>query len=1763
MSRAGLQDIWPLSPLQEGLLFLAGYDESEVDIYTVQTVLDVEGELDTELMRESATALLRRHANLRACFSTEDADRPVQLVPARVALPWTEVDLRASADAGTEWDAIVERDRATRFDLATPPLVRFLIGRVADDRYRLLVTNHHILLDGWSTPLLLGELFEIYGARGDTSGLRRVRPFRDYLVWLSKQDHELGERVWADALSGVTEPTLVGPPGASNSGSLTERVHVAITGDLSMRLADLARELRVTVNTLLQTAWGLVLARHLGRDDVVFGATVSGRPADLPGVESMIGLFINTTPVRIRLDPRDTVADLLVRVQGEQARVMDHQYVGLSRVQRHTGLAELFDTIAVFESYPVDTEALGKAERDAGLRVLGAQGTDDTNYPLTLTAEAADGLTVWIDHRPDVIDTAATTRLADRLVRALTAFVDTPQAPVRVLDLMSDVERGAVLAATRGPIVDVAEPSVLDVFAASVAATPNAVALVDETSALTFAELDLRSDRLAGWLTTQGVTRESLVASRLPRTNDAIVAILAIWKAGGVYLPVDPAYPADRIRLMLDDARPVVVLSSISDDMSAPFTPVPLGDAAYVIFTSGSTGRPKGVVVEHTGLVNLLASHRSSVMRPGSVLHAASFSFDASVDPLLWLLSGHPTHIAPADLMRDSHAFVEYVRDNDIAYVDAAPSLLTQLVDDGLLDSGVTVIGTGGEAVGANLWKRLAAANVEAFNFYGPTEFTVDAIVAPITGDDVVIGRPIANSLAYVLDSALSVVPTGVVGELYVGGPGVARGYLNRPSPTAERFIANPFGAGRLYRTGDLVRWNAAGSMVFLGRSDDQVKVRGFRVELGEIEAVLSEIAPAVVIVRDSRLIAYVTGSDSDTVRAHAASLLPEHMVPAAVVVLDVFPTLPNGKIDRAALPAPDFTTSSGRAPRTPIETLLRDLVAQVLALSTVGVDDDFFALGGDSIVSIQLVSRARAAGLHLSPRDVFEQRTVAALAAIAVPETAPAVADTGTGLVPFTPIMRDLLDSGAPISRYTQIQVLTTPPDLTEAILRAAVQKLLDHHDILRAHLTPDGLDVATALSASDVLTTVPTLDIDATLDALTPTTGPLIRLLWRPPHEGISALASATDALTGTPTHPQPPISSTAPLTPSSQTPSADRMARGRPPGSGGGWADAGSAISLGAEAFGASETRTDSGRLAIVVHHLAIDGVSWRVLLPDLIAACQGHDLAPVGTSFRRWAQGLVTAATDTTELDHWLNVLEAPDPTLGIRDLDPGTDTLATANTHRGELPHAEALLTTTPARFHAEIDDVLLAGLAVAVARWKDRTELLIDREGHGRDETVVPGADLHRTIGWFTSLYPVRLTGIDPRNPGVTLKRVKETLRATPGTGVGFGLLRHLNPDTAPRLTRRPQILVNYLGRFSEAEAGPWAPAEAGISGGADPAMPLDHALQIDITAVGGTLVLDWTWPDGVFTHDEIRAAEQHWFAALTELTIATGGRTPSDFPLVTLDQPEVDALTPDIADVWPLSPLQEGLLFLSNLDTADEDVYTVQTVLRLDGDIDPARLRAAADALLERHPALRVCFHERPSGSPAQYVVDKVRAPWQENADLDTFLARDRGTRFDPTAAPLIRFALVDRHLVITNHHLLLDGWSTPLLGQELFQLYAGTDLPRPRPYSSYLAWLSTQDTEVARKAWATALHGFEEPTLVAEPGTRTTAVRPEQVDVDLTRALSARLGDTARDWASPSTPWSSSPGASPSPATSVARTSSSAPPSPAARPTCPVSSR
>ncbi|WPO69658.1 non-ribosomal peptide synthetase [Streptomyces sp. KN37] len=1028
MNTSGLQDILPLSPLQEGLLFHRLYSGDAPDVYAVQLVVELTGDLSVPSLKQAAQALLARHPGLRAAFRYEGLSRPVQLIPRQVPLPWSEYDLTdvPEAERDRRLEELLRADRYERFDLATPPLVRFLCIRVAQDRHVFVMSNHHLLLDGWSLPIVLRDLVTLYATGGDDSELPRVRSPRDHLEWLSRRDRAADRAAWAEAVGGFDEPSLIAPAArTAPAPELPDELELELDAATTAALAPVARRLGVTAGTLVQTAWALVLAQFTGKDDIVFGATVSGRPADVEGVETMVGLFINTVPVRVRLRPAEHLADLITRVQEEQTRLLPHHHLDLSSIRQLSGLSgttQMFDTLLVYENYPAAPRGtVGGAEAGGELRITGMRGRDATHYPLTLLVHPGERLRLRLEHRTDTVDEAGARSLGEQLLQALRAVVHETRIPVGRLDVRAPAER-LHPAAHRGEDLALPEASLAGLFEEWVVRDPGAVAVEFEGGVVSYGELDGRANRLARFLRLLGVGGESRVVVALPRSVDAVVAFLGVLKAGGTYVPVDPSYPVERIAFVVGDCAPSVVISVSGAGVAGcggvpvvllddPVVVSRLGEvssgslgvvsgreqAAYVLYTSGSTGRPKGVVVSQGGVVNVLAGLRGVVgSGSGRVLALTTFAFDIAVLELFGpLTAGGCVVLASSEVVGDAGLLVDLVVSSGVSVVQATPSLWREILavaGDRLKHVHAML---GGEPFSDDMAGTLVESLASVWNGYGPTEASVYATATEISGPDVTIGRPLANTRVFVLDGFLRPVPVGVAGELYVAGAGVARGYWGRAGLTAERFVACPFGGvgERMYRTGDVVRWRDAGVLEYVGRVDDQVKVRGFRIELGEVEAALAGcagVARAVAVVRedtvgDRRLVAGVLPEDGVVLDLSAVCVelgrrLPDYMVPA-LVVLDEVPLTPNGKVDRRALPEPEAVVVSGRGPRSPRQEILCGLFAEVLGVPAVGIDDDFFALGGHSLLATRLVGRVRAVlGVELSVRQLFEAPTVAGL---------------------------------------------------------------------------------------------------------------------------------------------------------------------------------------------------------------------------------------------------------------------------------------------------------------------------------------------------------------------------------------------------------------------------------------------------------------------------------------------------------------------------------------------------------------------------------------------------------------------------------------------------------------------------------------------------------------------------------------------------------------------------------------------------------------
>ncbi|WP_345624567.1 amino acid adenylation domain-containing protein [Streptomyces ziwulingensis] len=1782
----------PLSFAQRRMWFIDRFDGPSAT-YNLPLAVRLRGDLDVVALRAAVHDVLTRHESLRTLIvEDENGAAGQRILPAEDV----RVDLPARPLAEEAVPAAVAALAAHEFDLYREAPLLARLFRCGPDVHVLVLVLHHIAADGGSAAPLTRDLSRAYAARrrGLPPAWRELPvQYADYALWhaglLGDEDDPgsvLTEQFayWQRELAGVPGPLSLPadrprPPVAGHRGG---RTGFTLDRDLMARVEQVARDAGATAPMVLQSALVTLLHQLGGGDDITLGSPIAGRTDE--ALADLVGFFVNTWVLRVRPTGNPPFGRLLDQVRDKAMAAYDNQDLPFERLvellnpDRSTAAHPLFQVMFAWQNTaPLELDLPGLRVEAEPVPALTAK----FDLLFNLGPGAGGGVDGVLEYAVDLFDDKTADRIAEQFVRVLRQVVAAPALRIGSVDLLGGAERHRLVTELNATTAALPDATVVGLFDQRADDTPDALALLCEDERLTYRELRARSERIARTLAARGAGPETVVAVALPRSSRLVAAVLGVLRAGGTYLPLDPAYPGQRLAEVLADSRPLCVLTDAAtepvlppdgtprcllDDLGGPagahLRQVHPENLAYLMYTSGSTGRPKGVGITHEGLVNgvLALTSTIGVTSATRTLAGTSVSFDVSLFELFTTLCAGGT----VELVRDALALSERQGWSG-GVLSTVPSVLAELLEQIAPGSAVDTVVVAGEALRPDLVRRIQKAlpGARLVNAYGQTESfyatTFEVRDQAMTGT-APVGRPLANMRTYVLGPGLAPLPTGAVGELYVAGL-VGRGYRGRAALTAGRFVADPFGpaGARMYRTGDLVRWNADGQLEYTGRADAQVKVRGFRIEPGEVEAALTAcpgVERAAVVALGNghggtRLVAYVVpsgaaatgdvdltaGISTPELRRFAEGRLPDYMVPGAFVFMDRLPLTPNGKLDRGALPEPRFTGPAYRAPASDEERALAGVYAEVLGLARVGADDDFFAAGGDSIRSIQVVARARAHGIEVTPRQVFECRTVAALAEAAArggPDGArrvlPEPEGGGVGPMPHLPAARHLFALGGGHRRFSMSMVLDLPADLTSDELRATVSAVVDRHDMLRARLmTPVGQGVTVAPAG--------------TVDA-----GRWIHeARWDPQTPWEDRVREELDA-------------------------AADRL----DPSDG-----------VMAQFVWLREAGTGSGRLLLVLHHLVVDGVSWRILLPDLAAAWQQvrqgrrPELPGVPTSARRWAQALADEARRperVAEMEFWRDRLAGTDPLIGSRRIDPAKDVAGTVRTVRTELsaPTTQSLLTKLPAAFRGGVHDGLLAALALAVRDWRgtDDTTVLLRLEGHGREEQVVPGADLSRTVGWFTSVYPVRLDvgDTDARDvldggPAAArlVKSVKEQLLRIPDKGLGYGLLRHLNERTGAELAARPQgqIGFNYLGRYSAGDMpGPlrglgWTSVPGIGAPSPDPDLPVTSALEIHAavtdTERGPRLSTVFAFPSGVLDDVKVSELAGRWTALLEGLAHHaeqpdSGGLTPSDLPLVRVEQPDIERWEErysGLTDAWPLTSMQAGLLYHSGLAGDSFDAYHMQLVLHLDGMVDPTRMRAAGQALLDRHANLRVAFADTADGETVQVVPGHVDLPWHHldlsgapartrDGEFERLLARDQAAHFDPAVPPLLRMTLVrmgeERHeLVLTAHHVLFDGWSLPLLIQDLLRLYGnGADLtllPRARRFRDFLAWLARQDPQASARVWARELTGLEEPCLLV-PGAGRTAehgplgqtevVLPAGVAQELTRRA-AEAGVTA----------------------------------------------
>jgi amino acid adenylation domain-containing protein/non-ribosomal peptide synthase protein (TIGR01720 family) len=1739
MPRIARGRVVPLSFAQEAVQFFQQLSPGP-RAHHVWMALELEGALDVPALERSLGEAVRRHEVLRTTFPAGEDGGTLQRIqePWEVHLPVTELRHLEGEAREAELRRLLAAEAERPFAPEVLPPVRWTLFRLADDRHVLAQVQHPLGHEGWPPALFLRELGALYAAF--VSGAEPPAPpaaqFAGYAAaqrrWMHGPEAEAQLAFWKRRLEGIP-PVLDLPTDRPRPAELSfspGSFRAVLPSALAAAVRRLAAERGATPHAVLLAAFQALLHRYTGQDDFVVGG-MAPVPA-LPGEAEPPAVTPNLVALRAELHDDPAFLALVERARAAVDEAAAHAAVPFERVVEAVHPARTLSHLPVCQVVFREREAVPAAL--PGLRVrVREDGAGPGRFDLGVEAAAEplaaggedEGLALRWEFNRELFREETVRRMAAHFQALLEAALADPARPVSRHPLVAaatpagDAGEGWVETPGDG------EPArcIHELFQAQVERTPEAAALVHGERTLTYRELDRLANRLAHRLRALGVGPEVPAGVFLSRTPEMVAALLGILKAGGAYIPLDPDYPSDRLAFMLEESgAPVVVtgralVSSLppsgaaavvvedlaaagaeGDDDTPPASGVTPANLAYVIYTSGSTGRPKGVQVAHAGVGPRLRWLRAAVPAEdlGRALASTSISFDVSVVELFGPLCAGGTLVLVENALELASPAAEGVR-----LASMVPSAAAELLRTGGIPRSLRTLNLAGEALPPALARDLYAltAAERVNNVYGPTEDTVYSTWSAVEkgATRVLVGSPLPASRAYVLDPHLRPVPEGVPGELYLAGAGLARGYLRRPAMTAERFLPDVLAGepgGRMYRTGDRARL-VGGRIEYLGRIDHQVKVRGFRIELGEVESALRAVdgvGECVAVAREDepgrrRLVAYYVPSAEPApttagLRAALRERLPEYMVPSALVAMEGLPRTPSGKVDRRALPRPVFQSAEAEGefvpPQTPAERALAEVWRAVLGIERLSVNDNFFDLGGDSILALQVVSRAARAGLRLTPRQIFQHQTVAGTAAIAVAESAADEPEAAEGEVPLTPTQRWFFAQEMEEPHHAnQAVVLEAGEAVDPAALETALRALVDRHDALRLRFARGG-DGAwrQRCAAREDAPLLRVVDLSAGDDAAR-------ERVWS---EVAAELQGSLDLEHG-------------PL--------------------------------LAAALFDAGPGRP--ARLLAAIHHLAVDGVSWRVLLEELETAYRqaaaGREVSlPRGAaSFRRWAERLEEHARTPAlrdEVPFWEETAgAAAELPLDFADGE-NTEESARAVELRLTREETRALLHAAATVHRARVDDLLLAALGRVLAGWTGADAVRVDVAGQGRDP-LFPGLDPSRTVGWFTTYFPMRLEAGGSGAGAVAA--VKARMRRTPARGEGFGLLRHLSGDAgaAARLAALPpaRVVFHYFGTLDEGSDTRLFRLVAGNPGPVrSPRARRSYELELAGRILRGEMRLTFRFSGALHRDETVQRLAQAYRETLRELAEAApdgtaASVTPADFPLAGMTAADLETLAAGLAagespvtlagveDVYALTPVQQGMLFHAR-EAPGSGVYVVQGTWTLEGALDEAAFARAWEETAAHHPALRTTFAWEGLSHPLQVVRGRAalaldRHDWralsaeEREARYAAFLREDRHRGFALDSAPPVRVALLrtgerEHRVVLTFHHLVLDGWSHALVAREVLLRYAAVRagraaaLPGAPRYRDYVGWLERQDDAEAEGFWRETLRGLASPT-------------------------------------------------------------------------------
>lgn len=1695
--------IYGLTPLQEGMVFqkLISADSSS---YHNQDAVWIEEKINLEHFKQALKLLVEKHEAIGASFVIPNSTG----VPRQVFFQEREIECvyqeTQRSDVESYIKEIKKADLKRGFDLQKDCLMRVLITYFArEGKYYVLVSHHHIIMDGWCMSIVFGDLLKYYELLHSGESYESVfslvqnekessSKYIEYLKWLQKTDRKQGIQYWTELLEGYQNVAQIVPLNRElTSKEAVKELTMEFQEDECNRIRETGKNCNVTMNSVFEAAWGVLLQKYNYLDDVVFGKVVSGRNVPIRGVEQTVGLFINTIPCRAVTTPDMQVKDLLKKMQNQAASSTAYDFCPLFEIQKHTQQRDdLIKTLISFEYGDNYNE----------LAIQQESTREETNFDVNLSFFFEHNhITVRLIYNPGKYTEAEMNRMLQYYKNLVLCMADQPDCMIGKLSVLNEDQKNSILAEFNGGAVSYPkEESIVTVFAQQVRERPDEAAVVFEEETLTYAQLNAKANQIAAELRRNGVAAKDRVVILSRRSKDVVIGILGILKLGAAYVPVDISYPEERRNLVISDCDPKAVLTcgaevsaevpviSLEDfvyqeeaeEICVPSKPE---DIVYIIYTSGTSGTPKGVMVEQHSVMNLVFTENyANVNSKTRLLQTGQLAFDASTFEI-WatLLHGGMLHIVKEDTLLNCQKLKDYIIRHQITGFFITTALFNQLVMEEveLFDSLDWVL-FGGEKASEKCAYLLRKRNssLTLYNIYGPTETTTFATCYPIkaTEGQLSIGKAIPNAYCYVTNGD-SLCGIGMAGELCIGGEGVARGYLNKQELTEQKFVKNPYGYGNMYRTGDLVRWDEDGNIEYLSRIDQQVKIRGFRIELGDIDNAIrkiDEVKDVFVAAREFQteekvICAYVVLGSSISASSITRILeeeLPSYMIPKHIVFLEELPVTRNGKINMAALPEIEIQSEREYVePRNEVEQTVADIFKEILGVEKVGATDSFFELGGDSIKAIRVVSKMRAASYELSVRDILKYHVVEEIAQVAI-ENSDDQYEQGevTGEVVDTPVIREFTEKNMEKPWHYNQSIMVCVDTEEDLVICKVMDEITRHHDVLRSTYKEQKF----IIHSFEEQRGYDFVSYDLKED-----------VQYRETMEKICDQIQASISLE------QGPLVKTALF------------------------------------------KTVEGSFLLICIHHLVVDGVSWRILMEDLNTAfsqiVSGEEVVlPAKTaSFRDWSLALQEYASSDAlkaELPYWKKTVEQEWPASYEKNAPKSTQKLIKSVETSVEKNITSMLMKDANRAYHTETRDLLIAAFVLALQEMTDAKKLVVGLEGHGREE-IHKKIQIDRTVGWFTSIYPVLFEKQDTMERSIIA--VKDKLRSIPGNGMGYGMLKkQMEEKTIP-------VLFNFLGEM-DAEGyqnGGLSHYSTGVNVAEE-----NVFCEFSITSVieEKQLHIELQYDASMYQEDTIEQISRIYVEKLKEVAFFCADkkesrRTAADYTGNKIQQKDLEEIyahyeEEQIQDIYPLTPLQEGLLFHNVLNRMSTN-YVVQTVFSLPYSVDEEKMKIAFELLMARYDVLRTVMYYHNTSMPLQIVLKNREPEFQvidlmelEEQERDHVFAKvkqddiDRGFNLEEDSVirmTLIRISEELYKMFFTIHHIVVDGWSLSLMFCNLFQYYSQlidgaskkellTIIEEERKqtgeYSQFIKWHGQQEKKHALKYWQEVLSGYEESATI-----------------------------------------------------------------------------